>query len=149
LVPHPGYRPDSDREAERSESRARPVGLLLVASEGGDLRGCAGLRLVPGHAGNLAEVTRVYVVPAARGRGLGARLLTALEEHARELGVTTLRLDTRKDLTEARRLYARHGYREVAPFNDEKYAEHWFARTITADATPATPTCCARPSTDG
>jgi 4-hydroxy-4-methyl-2-oxoglutarate aldolase len=44
--------------------------------------------------------------------------------------LVTLRLDTRADLTEARRLYTRHGYREVAPFNDGPYADHWFAKTL-------------------
>jgi GNAT superfamily N-acetyltransferase len=100
-----------------SDDLAPPRGLLLVAQEnGGDVLGCAGLRLLPGHA---AEVTRVFVVPAARRRGLGSRLL-----------VSTLRLDTRRDLIEARQLYARHGYREVAPFSSGPYADHWFEKTL-------------------
>jgi hypothetical protein len=41
-----------------------------------------------------------------------------------------LRLDTRHDLAEARRMYARHGYREVAPFNESPYADHWFAKPL-------------------
>jgi hypothetical protein len=36
-----------------------------------------------------------------------------------------LRLDTRQDLVEARVLYARHGFREVEPFNTGRYADHW------------------------
>jgi hypothetical protein len=36
-------------------------------------------------------------------------------------------------LVEARRLYARHGYQEVAPFNDSPYAEHWFAKSVSPD----------------
>lgn len=54
------------------------------------------------------------MVPDGRRHGLGSRLL-------REL-----------DLVEARRLYSRHGYLEVAPFNDEPYAEHWFAKHLTS-----------------
>jgi ribosomal protein S18 acetylase RimI-like enzyme len=87
----------------------------------------AWLRLLPGHA---AEVTRVFVIPAARRRGLGSRLLDCLEGHARHHRVTTLRLDTRRDLIEARRLYARHGYREVTPFSSGPYADHWFEKTL-------------------
>jgi len=34
-------------------------------------------------------------------------------------------------LVEARRLYARLGYREVPPFNAGQYAEHWFEKTLT------------------
>jgi GNAT superfamily N-acetyltransferase len=112
---------------EPSDDLAPPRGLLLVAQEKGGVLGCAGLRLLPGHA---AEVTRVFVVPAARRRGLGSRLLDCLEEHARRRGVSALRLDTRRDLIEARRLYTRHGYREVAPFSSGPYADHWFEKTL-------------------
>ena len=34
----------------------------------------------------VAEIKRMYVVPAARRQGLGRRLLEALEDKARELG---------------------------------------------------------------
>jgi ribosomal protein S18 acetylase RimI-like enzyme len=110
-----------------SDDLTPPSGLLLVAQEKGSVLGCAGLRLRPGH---VAEVTRVFVVPAARRRGLGSRLLACLEDHARQHRVSRLRLDTRHDLIEARRLYARHGYREVAPFNSGPYADHWFEKTL-------------------
>src|SRR6266566_1744214 len=105
----------------------RTPGLILVAHENGDVLGCAGLRLLPGR---IAEVTRVFVVPAARRRGLGSRLLSCLEDHAHGHRVSTLRLDTRRDLTEARRLYARHGYREVPPFSHGPYADHWFEKAL-------------------
>jgi ribosomal protein S18 acetylase RimI-like enzyme len=110
-----------------SDDLAPPRGLLLVAQQNGDVLGCAGLRLLPGHA---AEVTRVFVVPAARHRGLGSRMLDCLEEHARWHQTRVLRLDTRRDLIEARRLYARHGYREVAPFSSGPYADHWFEKAL-------------------
>jgi ribosomal protein S18 acetylase RimI-like enzyme len=63
-----------------------------------------------------------------RGLGLGSRMLAALEEQGRELGFTTLRLETNGALTEAIALYQRAGYREVKPFNDEPYAHHWFVK---------------------
>jgi GNAT superfamily N-acetyltransferase len=110
-----------------SDDLAPPCGLLLTAQEKGDVLGCAGLRLLSGHT---AEVTRVFVVPAARRRGLAARLLDCLEEHARRHQVSALR-HTRRDLIEARRLYARRGYREVAPFSSGPYADHWFEKTLT------------------
>lgn len=46
------------------------------------------------------------------------------------LGARHMRLDTRHDLVEARALYARTGYAEVEPFNDDQYAEHWFAKSL-------------------
>ena len=62
--------------------------------------------------------------------GLGSRLLDALETHARAHQVTTLRLDTRRDLVEARRLYTRHGYTEVRPFSHGPYSDHWYEKAI-------------------
>ena len=110
---------------EPSDDLAPPGGLLLVAVQDGAVLGCAGLRLLPGGIG---EVTRVYVMPAARRRGLGSRLLDELETRARDHQVTTLRLDTRRDLVEARQLYARHGYRETTPFSRGPYSDHWFVK---------------------
>jgi GNAT superfamily N-acetyltransferase len=110
-----------------SDDLTPPHGLLLVAHQNGSVLGCAGLRLLPRQ---VAEVTRVFVVPAARRRGLGARLLSCLEDHAHRREVSTLRLDTRRDLVEARRLYARHGYQEVSPFSNGPYADYWFEKTL-------------------
>ena len=46
------------------------------------------------------------------------------------LGARVLRMNTRRDLTEAQRLYLRLGYEDAAPFNDEPYADRWFAKTL-------------------
>ena len=114
--------------AEPSDDLTPPGGLLLVASEHNSVLGCAGLRLLPGQIG---EVTRVFVMPAAaRRRGLGSRLLDHLEARARDHQVATLRLDTRRDLVEARRLYASHGYTEVRPFGHGPYSDHWFEKQL-------------------
>jgi ribosomal protein S18 acetylase RimI-like enzyme len=42
----------------------------------------------------------------------------------------TVRLDTNKALPEALRLYRSAGYREIARFNDNPYAHHWFEKTL-------------------
>ncbi|MGC4790343.1 GNAT family N-acetyltransferase [Micromonospora sp. DT178] len=111
---------------EPSDDLAAPTGILLVAHRDGRPAGCAGLRYRPGWA----ELTRVYVRPAHRGRGGGAVLLAAAAGRARAAGVDRIRLDTRGDLVEARALYARHGYREIPAYNDGPYAEHWFEKVL-------------------
>ncbi len=120
---------------EPSDDLVPPRGLLLLARRGEVVLGCAGLRL---HV-DVAEVTRVHVTSAARGQGLGSRLLLAVEDEARAHGLYVLRLDTRSDLVEARRLYTRHAYLEVEPFNADPYAQHWFTKQLT-DPASATPT---------
>jgi ribosomal protein S18 acetylase RimI-like enzyme len=112
---------------EPSDDLELPRGLLVVARADGNVLGCAGLRLL---RGQIAEVTRVFVVPAARRRGLGSRLLDCLEDHARQHRISTLRLDTRSDLLEARRLYARHGYREAPQFSSGPYADYWYEKAL-------------------
>jgi GNAT superfamily N-acetyltransferase len=110
-----------------SDDLAPPGGMLLVARERGAVLGCAGLRLLPDCVG---EVTRVFVVPTARGTGLGERLMRELEARARALGVRELRLDSRSDLVEAQRLYARIGYEPTAPFNEGTPADRWFRKRL-------------------
>ena len=111
-----------------STGLAPPFGVFLVARRRDVVLGCAGLRLLPERVG---EVRRLFVTPAARGRGLGALLMGELEHLAREHDLSVLRLDTRHDLVEARRLYAALGYEEVPAFNDGGYAEHWLAKPLT------------------
>lgn len=111
-----------------SNDLAPPHGFLLVARASGSIVGCAGLRLLPD---KLGEVKRVFVESAARGQGIGARLMMELERLAREHGLADLRLDTRHDLVEARAMYAVLGYQEVPAFNNGRYAEHWFAKSLT------------------
>jgi GNAT superfamily N-acetyltransferase len=90
------------------------VAVVLVAwdDEGSPL-GCGALRpLEPG----AAELKRMYVVPAARGRGVSRLLLDGLEAAARTRGWTTLRLETGPRQPEAAGLYTAAGYSRVGPF---------------------------------
>ncbi|MFC9277618.1 GNAT family N-acetyltransferase [Streptomyces collinus] len=106
-----------------------PHGLFLVARLHGEPVGCAGLKLPPGAP---AEVKRMWVAPHVRGLGLARRFLAELESRAARHGHEGLRLDTNKVLSAAIGLYHAYGFQEVAPFNDEPYAHHWFEKRITA-----------------
>lgn len=101
--------------------------LLLVARLRGRPVGCAMLKRRPG---KVPELKRMWVDPETRGLGLGRRLLHAIEQEARAAGARRLRLDTNGALTEAIALYRASGYREVAPFNDEPHADHWFEKRL-------------------
>ena len=112
-----------------SDDLAPPTGDFVVARSGERLVGCVGVRLVPGRP-DVAELKRMFVRAEARGTGLAAALLAAVEESARDLGATTIRLDTRLDLVEARALYRRQGYVAVPAFNEGDYAEVWYAKAL-------------------
>lgn len=106
---------------------APPAGRLLVARYDGEPAGSAGVRLLDPAT---AELTRVFVREGLRGRGGAVLLVAAAEEAARSLGAGRMVLDTRTDLVEARGLYARLGYAESEPHNDDVYAEHWFRKDL-------------------
>jgi GNAT superfamily N-acetyltransferase len=113
--------------AEPSDDLCPPSGLLLLARHDGTVLGCAGLRLLPAGIG---EVTRFYVAPEARRHGIGQRLLDTVQDAARRRRVSRLRLDTSDYLTEARRLYLRNGFAEVAPFSDGRVANLWYEKVL-------------------
>lgn len=129
---HEGRRTDPaelEREiaATTGSELAPPSGQLLVGRYDGEPAGSAGVRLLEP---DTAELTRVFVYERLRGRGGAPLLVAAAEEAARTLGARRLILDTRSDLVEARALYARLGYAETDPHNDDVYAEHWFRKEL-------------------
>ena len=109
------------------EDMTPPSGLFVIARLDGDAVGCGGFRRVDKATG---EIKRVWTAPSARGMGIARRMLRTLEAAAREKGLKTLRLDTNRALTEAHALYRSEGYREVARFNDNPYAHHWFEKRL-------------------
>jgi len=98
---------------------APPRGRLLLAGSAEASVGCIALRpLADADAppDSVGEVKRLYVKPAARGTGLGARLVTTLLDEARAIGYRTLKLDTIEWMRDARRMYARFGFVECSPY---------------------------------
>ena len=109
-----------------AEDMVRPRGTFLVAMLDGLPLGCVGLK--GGCAG--AEVKRLWVASSARGFGLAKRLMTAVEDAARELAIRRLRLDTNSALPEAVQLYRRTGWTEIDRFNDDPYPDAFFEKRL-------------------
>ena len=90
------------------------VSVVLVArDDDGTAVGCGALRALGDGA---AEVKRMFVAPAARGRGVARAVLAGIEDAARDRGWTTLRLETGPRQPEAVGLYLSAGYRPIAAF---------------------------------
>ena len=95
---------------------APPRGRLLLAMEGDAPAGCVGLHEWDAQ---IAEMKRLYVLPAFRGRGLGRILTDAALADARALGYRSIRLDTIPTLMQpAIALYRELGFREIPPYRD-------------------------------
>jgi DNA-binding MarR family transcriptional regulator/GNAT superfamily N-acetyltransferase len=121
-----GFDPGASLPAEDHEMMP-PNGAFLVASIDGEAVACGAVKSLGPRVGSLK---RMWVADGARGLGIGRRMLEALEDEALSLGVATLRLETNRTLEEAVRLYRSAGYRDVAPFNSDPYAHHWFEKRL-------------------
>ncbi|MFN8526195.1 MAG: MarR family winged helix-turn-helix transcriptional regulator [Chloroflexota bacterium] len=121
-----GFDPSLARTADVHELRL-PAGLLTIARLRNEPIGCGALKL---HPDGIGEIKRLWLSGETRGLGLGRRLLAFIEQHAVDHGMHTVRLDTNRTLHEAIALYRSTGYFEVAPFNDEPYAHHWFEKRL-------------------
>jgi len=99
-----------------------PTGAFLLGERDGAAV-CAGgvKRLSDGGA----EIKRMYVIPAERGRGVARALLGALEQTAHELGYDSVRLDTGPQQPHARALYLDCGYEAIADYNGNPFASFW------------------------
>lgn len=96
-----------------------PEGRLFLASEEGQSLGCVALRKLDD---DICEMKRLYVRPAARGRGLGNHLIEKVIEAARLIGYKKLRLDTHPEkMGKAVSLYESHGFRQIAPYYDNPH----------------------------
>jgi DNA-binding MarR family transcriptional regulator/GNAT superfamily N-acetyltransferase len=121
-----GFDPNASLSAE-DRDLVPPGGAFLVASADGQPVACGAVKTIGPGVGSLK---RMWVAEAVRGLGVGRRMLEALEVQARSLGLGTLRLETNHALEEAIRLYRSAGYREVAAFNADPYAHHWFEKRL-------------------
>ena len=114
---------DTDRfPSATPQELGPPHGVCIVGFDGAEPV-CAGAvkRFEPG----VGEIKRMYVAPAGRSRGLARLLLGALEDAARDLGYSRVRLDTGPRQPHARTLYLSAGYTEIGNYNENPAASFW------------------------
>ncbi len=115
----------ADFEAELAAlpgAYAGPAGGIWLAGDRPEALGVVGLRPLP--EPGAFEIKRLYVVPEARGRGLGKTLLHACIEGARARRCKLLYLETLSArMPEAERLYRRAGFIETEPYACDRPSE--------------------------
>jgi GNAT superfamily N-acetyltransferase len=104
-----------------------PGGIFLLARIDGRIAGCGAMKQVDARTG---EIKRIWTAPSARGKGVARAIMQRLEDAAREMGYSAVRLDSNRALPEAHALYRRLGYHDIAPFNDDIYCHFWFGKTL-------------------
>lgn len=110
------------------EEMRPPAGYFVLARLEGAPVGCGAL--VCHREKGVGEIKRVWTERQARGLGVARRVVQRLEALARESGLSIIRLDTNKALSEAQAFYRKEGYRDIACFNDNPYAHHWFEKHL-------------------
>jgi GNAT superfamily N-acetyltransferase len=101
-------------------------GQAWAAVEDGQIVGFAVVIARPGYL----LLDNVAVLPAAQGRGIGARLLVLAEEQARGLGLGEIRLYTNEAMTENLAYYPRHGYAETHRAEQDGFNRVFFRKPI-------------------
>lgn len=78
-----------------------------------------------------AELQKLYLADAAKGHGLGARLVRLIEDCARELGYARLYLETHSNLKAAIHLYEKLGYRRIEPVSpSHAVMDHFYVKDL-------------------
>jgi ribosomal protein S18 acetylase RimI-like enzyme len=90
-----------------------PTGAFLLAQENDSYLGCVGLRRF---CDGVGEIKRLYIDPAARGRGAGRLLAEGIVAAGRQLGYSRLLLDTLPSMKEAQSLYMSLGFKPTSAY---------------------------------
>lgn len=106
-----GWEPQgADRDVVEVETCYPAIGgEFWVVEQQGDLVGTAAYYPIP-RGENAVEIRKMYLLPAARGQGLGRRLLQALETTIAARGFAQIWIETASVLKEAVCLYEASGY---------------------------------------
>jgi len=110
-----GLKLDGEHMPKAGPTELSPPGGACLVGYAGDVAVCCGA--IKRLSDETCEIKRMYVVEAARGRGVARQLLAELERRARELGYGVARLDTGPRQPRAQRMYERAGYAAIENFN--------------------------------
>lgn len=116
---------------------AAPDGRLLLAWKDGAVVGCAALRKVDDRT---CEMKRVYIRAAARGHGLGRRLVESIIAQARAAGYVRICLDVLPEFKAAQGIYQSLGFVPAPPVSFNPVPGTQF---LGLDLTPAESTTAA------
>jgi len=92
---------------------APPYGCILLARQNDRIVGCVALRKWDE---TISEMKRLYVIPEARGNGIGRKLVEAVIPRAKKMGYKRMRLDTLSSMESANHLYSSLGFRPITPY---------------------------------
>ena len=103
--------PDTDRLFELFKEA--PASCYFVAEEDGVLMGGCGVYPTPGLPAGYAELVKLYLTSATRGRGIGKLMMDKCYQAAKEMGYTHLYLESFPQLAKAVSIYEKAGFKPL------------------------------------
>lgn len=101
-----GLHPNEERD---------PLLHFFIIEQDSTTVGCGAVRILDDR---YAELKRMYIRPEHRGRGIARKLIRHLEQTARDLGITCMRLETGPEQIEAIGLYRSEGYADIPAYGE-------------------------------
>ncbi|MBO9205059.1 MULTISPECIES: GNAT family N-acetyltransferase [Niastella] len=89
----------------------QPGSIYYVAEENGVLIGGAGIFPSPGLPADTAELVKMYLTPAARGKGIGKMLIEKALQFAGDTGYRNVYIETMPELRKAMSVYEKFGFK--------------------------------------
>jgi len=96
-----------------TETYNKPTSAYFVLVDQGKIIGGAGIAQLDNFEGNVCELQKMYFLPEARGRGLGRQMMDVCLQKAKEVGFEQCYLETLPYMEEARKLYAKVGFKSL------------------------------------
>jgi putative acetyltransferase len=106
----PEYSSSDPEVGAMTAAYAGPRAAYFVLEDAGRVTGCGGIAPLAGAPADVCELRKKYLLPAARGRGLGRRLLQHCLDAARARGFRRCHLETMGAMEAAQQLYLRAGF---------------------------------------
>ncbi|MHA1540354.1 MAG: GNAT family N-acetyltransferase [Alphaproteobacteria bacterium] len=105
-----GYSIHDAENADMYKMSSLKGAAYFVAVENGVVLGGAGLSPLLGREADICELKKMYLIPTARGKGLGKRLFQACIEEAQRQGYKKCYLETLRSMVAANALYQKSGF---------------------------------------
>lgn len=129
----PGFALHDPEVDTMSAAYSRPRHGYFVVVHGEQVVGGAGIAPLDGGTSDVCELRKMYFLPAARGHGMGERLLRHCLEFARSAGFHRCYLETLGGMEQAQKLYRRLGFEPLsAPMGRTGHfgCDRWYAMNL-------------------
>ena len=108
---HPGTVYYDDATDHLFEVFQQPSSFYFIATIDGEMFGGGGIYPTEGLPVNTCELVKMYLLPAARGKGIGKMIIENCLEKAKAVGFEKVYLETMPELEQAISVYEKFGFK--------------------------------------